>query len=60
MKKDQLKTNIEKAAEAHAKEILVGKMQESEFKTASKAIKDDFKTGAIWMYNFLKYNTNHG
>lgn len=59
MKKDHLKTNIEKAAEAHAKEIL-GEKQESEFKTASKAIKDDFKTGAIWMYNFLKYNTNHG
>ncbi|AZB23641.1 hypothetical protein EG339_02900 [Chryseobacterium bernardetii] len=59
MKKDHLKTYIEKAAEAHAKETL-GEKQESEFKTASKAIKDDFKTGAIWMYNFLKYNTNHG
>lgn len=58
MTKEDLKKQIEKAAEAHAKEIL-GEKQYKENQSASKAIKDDFISGATWMYNFKKYNVNH-
>ena len=50
MRKDQLKSLINKATEAHAIKIL-GEKQFKENKAALKGIIDDFRTGANWMYN---------
>ncbi|KAA0126465.1 hypothetical protein FY557_17600 [Chryseobacterium sp. SN22] len=58
LSKEQLKELLETQAQKHCKEVL-GEEQynDEEFVSAKDAIADDFKAGAMWLFDYLKENS---